>query len=84
MTALRSQARELLDAARLEQTPTAAEHARLIRALLDAAAHSEIHREQPAPLASRLSVTAKIMLLAAVVLLIVAAILFVGQLGQPP
>jgi len=84
MTALRSQARELLDAARHEQTPTAAERVLLIRALLDAAAHSESHRQQPVPLASRLSSTAKVMLLAALVLLIVSAMLFVSQLGQRP
>jgi hypothetical protein len=82
MTSLRSQARELLDSARNEHTPSAADRARVIRALLDAAAQTAAHHAQPPPLAKRLSSTAKLLLLAALVLLIVGAIHLVSQLGQ--
>lgn len=83
MTRLRSQARELLASARLEHAPTKAERARLIRSLLDTAVQTESHIDQPAPLASRLSPTAKLLVLSALVLFIVGAIYFAARAGQP-
>ncbi len=83
MSDLRPPARQLLDAARRERTPSAAERSRLIGELLAAAAESGASSEEPPVLAQRLGAGAKLVVLAVLLLLIVGATYVAHHLGKP-
>jgi hypothetical protein len=77
MNELRPHGRELLDAARRERTPSATDHARLLQELLLAAQATDASTEP----AQRLSLASKLLLLAALAVLIGFALYFVGRAG---
>jgi hypothetical protein len=82
MSELRPYGRELLEAARRERTPTAAERARVLLALLGAAERSQI-AVAATPRPSKLSSAAKLFVLVALAALIVLGIYLAGHAGAP-
>jgi len=81
MSELRPYGRELLEAARRERTPTDAERARMLKALLAAAEHARLAVEtRPA---SRLNAASKVLVLVALAALIAFGVYMAGHVGVP-
>ena len=79
MSELRPYGRELLEAARRERTPSAAERARVLKALLAAAEHSRLAVEAPPP--GKLNAASKVFVLLALAALIAFGVYMAGHVG---